>query len=64
MLVRLRLTEQSQVSKEELHFKNKLSAYEGLVLRGVVQQTFLRGHLVYDRSQRGFDGLSPIGKLL
>lgn len=51
----------TQVSKEQLHFKNKLSAYEGLVLRGVVQKTFLRGHLVYDR---GFDGLSPVGELL
>ncbi|KAF8444619.1 allantoinase [Boletus edulis BED1] len=52
------------VSKEQMHFKNKLSAYEGLVLRGVVQQTFLRGHLVYDRSRGGFDGLTPTGKLL
>ncbi|KAI9569669.1 hypothetical protein HD554DRAFT_2204423 [Boletus coccyginus] len=49
---------------EQFYFKNKLSAYEGLVLRGVVQQTFLRGHLVYDRSQNGFDGLTPIGELL
>jgi len=53
-----------KVSKEQMHFKNKLSAYEGLVLRGVVEQTFLRGHLVYDRSRSGFDGLTPTGKLL
>ena len=53
-----------QVSKEHLHFKNKLSAYEGLVLRGVVQQTILGGQVVYDKSQNGFNGLHPIGKLL
>ncbi|KIJ67794.1 hypothetical protein HYDPIDRAFT_173555 [Hydnomerulius pinastri MD-312] len=53
-----------EVSKEDFHFKNKLSAYEGLTLKGVVQQTFLRGHMVYDRSQNGFDGLDPIGNLL
>lgn len=52
------------MSKDQLYFKNKLSAYEGLVLRGVVEQTFLRGHLVYDRSRNGFDGLSPVGELL
>lgn len=64
LIVRVRLTRQPQVSKEQFHFKNKLSAYEGLVLRGVVQQTFLRGNMVYDRSQNGFDGLDPVGKLL
>jgi len=53
-----------KVSKEQFHFKNKLSAYEGLILNGVVQQTFLRGHVVYDRSQGGFSGLNPTGKLL
>ncbi|KIJ18698.1 hypothetical protein PAXINDRAFT_167262 [Paxillus involutus ATCC 200175] len=53
-----------KVSKEHFHFKNKVSAYEGLILKGVVQQTILRGHIVYDRSQNGFDGLTPIGKLL
>ncbi|KAF9241598.1 hypothetical protein BU15DRAFT_87179 [Melanogaster broomeanus] len=53
-----------KVSKEHFHFKNKLSAYEGLTLKGVVQQTFLRGRIVYDKNQNGFDGLTPIGKLL
>ncbi|KAH7888681.1 hypothetical protein F5I97DRAFT_736463 [Phlebopus sp. FC_14] len=53
-----------KVSKEQFYFKNKLSAYDGLTLKGVVQQTFLRGRLVYDRSLNGFDGLHPIGKLL
>ncbi|KAG2108825.1 hypothetical protein BD769DRAFT_1498625 [Suillus cothurnatus] len=45
-------------------FKNKFSAYEGMVLNGVVQQTVLRGHVAYDRTQNGFDGLTPTGKLL
>ncbi|KAH7925528.1 allantoinase [Leucogyrophana mollusca] len=53
-----------QVSKELLHFKNKLSAYEGMTLRGVVQKTFLRGQLVYDQARNGFDELDPLGKLL
>ncbi|KAH7925526.1 allantoinase [Leucogyrophana mollusca] len=53
-----------EVSKKDLHFKNKLSPYEGMGLRGVVHQTFLRGRLVYDRKQNGFDGLEPVGNLL
>lgn len=35
-----------------------------MVLNGVVQQTILRGRVAYDRAQNGFDGLTPIGKLL
>ncbi|KAH7916579.1 hypothetical protein BJ138DRAFT_1139377 [Hygrophoropsis aurantiaca] len=53
-----------EVSKEGFHFKNKLSAYEGMSLHGVVQQTFLRGKLAYDRIRNGFDGLAPLGSLL
>ncbi|OAX42545.1 allantoinase [Rhizopogon vinicolor AM-OR11-026] len=53
-----------KVSKEQFHFKNKFSAYEGMLLNGVVQQTFLRGRVAYDRTQNGFGGLTPIGKLL
>ncbi|KAG1890254.1 hypothetical protein F4604DRAFT_1914801 [Suillus subluteus] len=53
-----------KVSKEHFHFKNKFSAYEGMVLNGVVQQTVLRGRVTYDRTQSGFDGFTPIGKLL
>lgn len=47
-----------------LNFKNKLSPYEGQTLRGRVEQTFLRGALVYDHNSGGFDGLNPSGKLL
>ncbi|KAG1889850.1 hypothetical protein F4604DRAFT_2003482 [Suillus subluteus] len=53
-----------KVSKEHFDFKNKFSAYEGMVLNGVVQQTVLHGHVTYDRTQNGFDGFTPIGKLL
>jgi allantoinase len=57
-------TAEFKVSKEHFHFKNKFSAYEGMVLNGVVQQTVLRGRVAYDRTQNGFDGLTPTGKLL
>jgi len=52
-----------EVSKENLHFKNKLSPYEGRTLVGRVEQTYLRGKMVYDRA-RGFDGISAQGRLL
>ncbi|SCV74368.1 BQ2448_6800 [Microbotryum intermedium] len=51
------------VNKAELHFKNRLSPYEGLELEGAVSKTYLRGQLVYDR-QNGFKGIEPSGKLL
>ena len=47
-----------------MNFKNKLSPYEGLSLRGQVVKTFLRGTVTYDRAANGFDGLKPSGKLL
>lgn len=52
------------MSKERFYFKNKLSAFDGMVLRGIVLQVFLRGSLVYDKDKNGFDGLTPQGKLL
>lgn len=51
-----------QVTKETLNFKNKLSPYEGLTLKGRVEQTFLRGTLVYDAGE--FVAAKPIGQLL
>ncbi|KAJ6586949.1 allantoinase [Mycena vulgaris] len=50
------------VTKDLLQFKNKLSPYEGLTLRGRVEQTFVRGSLVYDR-RTGFEN-APSGRLL
>jgi len=52
-----------QVTRESLQFKNKLSPYQGCTLKGQVQQVFLRGKLAYDKD-KGFDGFSPLGKLL
>ena len=31
-----------------LHHRHKLTPYNGEVLRGVVEKTFLRGQMVYD----------------
>lgn len=52
---------QTQITKDELHFKNKLSPFEGAKLKGQVQQTFLRGKLSWSRST-GFQ--QPLGQLL
>ena len=53
-----------QVTKESMKFKNKLSPYEGLSLRGQVEKTFIRGRVAYDRAVGGFEGLKPPGRLL
>jgi allantoinase len=53
-----------KVTKESMNFKNKLSPYEGLSLRGQVEKTFLRGSMAYDRTAGGFTGLKPLGELL
>ena len=53
-----------QVTKSSLNFKNKLTPYEGLILSGQVLKTFVRGTLVFDRTQGEFAGLKPAGKLL
>ncbi|KJA19902.1 hypothetical protein HYPSUDRAFT_167623 [Hypholoma sublateritium FD-334 SS-4] len=57
------------VSKDLLHYKNKVSPYEGLKLRGRVQQTYLRGKKIFDfvlDSANNFNGSDPepIGRLL
>ncbi|TFK21957.1 allantoinase [Coprinopsis marcescibilis] len=52
------------VSKELLQYKNKISPYEGKCLTGRVEQTYLRGSLVYDRNVKDFDSLAPQGRLL
>ena len=44
--------------------KNKLTPYEGLTLRGKVEQTYVRAQLVYDGAGAGFDGLKAVGALL
>jgi len=52
------------VTKESLRFKNKITPYEGMVLSGRVEQTFLRGNLVYKGFSDKFEGLEPSGILL
>jgi allantoinase len=47
-----------------MKFKNKLSPYEGLTLRGQVEKTFIRGQVAYHGAVKGFGKLKPLGKLL
>ncbi|KAF8307444.1 Metallo-dependent hydrolase [Clavulina sp. PMI_390] len=57
-------TDSFMVTKESLNFKNKLSPYEGLSLKGRVQQTWLRGSLTYDVAQAGAEFIEARGKLI
>jgi allantoinase len=50
-----------KVAPEIIHFKNKITPYSGMNLRGVVETTFVRGVKVYEN---GWFSASPIGKLL
>ncbi len=45
-----------------LHHRHKLTHYAGRTLSGVVEQTFLRGELIYERGR--FPPEKPTGKLL
>jgi allantoinase len=40
--------QQFKVDAESLHHRHKITPYDGEVLNGVVQKTFLRGRLIYD----------------
>jgi allantoinase len=50
-----------QVSPENLHHRHKLTPYQGEVLRGVVEKTFLRGEMVYDGGEFASD---PMGQIV
>ncbi len=56
------------VGREEMLFRNKVSPYQGKVLRGMVRETWVRGQKVFERNgiNKGFIGKGglPIGKLL
>ncbi|KAF7321296.1 hypothetical protein MKEN_00649600 [Mycena kentingensis (nom. inval.)] len=52
------------VTKESLQFKNKISPYVGMTLRGRVKQTFVRGSLVYDATASEPFANAPAGNLL
>ena len=51
----------SQIDKQDLIFKNKISPYQGMKVKGVVQKTFLRGKLVYERTGKR---LKPQGQMV
>src|ERR1044072_5296133 len=40
--------DQFKVAASSLHHRHKITPYEGEVLNGVIQKTFLRGRLIYD----------------
>ncbi|PPR07399.1 hypothetical protein CVT26_013715 [Gymnopilus dilepis] len=52
-----------QVSNDLLKYKNKISPYTGMKLRGRVLRTYLRGRLAFD-CECGFQAVLPSGKLL
>ncbi|KAG6869113.1 hypothetical protein C0993_001678 [Termitomyces sp. T159_Od127] len=54
-----------QVTSDHLKFKNKISPYVGMTLRGEVEQTYLRGTLVYDIAMdKCLAERKPVGHLL
>ena len=53
--------QQFQVEGAKLHHRHKLTPYEGLMLQGVVETTFLRGQRVFER---GRVGAEPVGNFL
>lgn len=51
------------IDKKEILFKNKMSAYEQHTVFGVVEQTILRGEVIFDRNEDNFMQ-KPKGKYL
>jgi allantoinase len=54
-------TKQFDVDSDMLHHRHKLTPYQGLLLQGLVEKTFLRGEKIYDDGE--FVG-QPRGDLL
>ena len=52
------------VAGEGLLFRNKVSAYQGRRMKGLVRETWLRGRKVWERGNEGFVDGKPRGKLL
>jgi len=53
-----------QVEPNTMLFRNKCSPYQGKTLKGIVKETWLRGHKIHSREQ-GFSAKDgPMGKLL
>ncbi|KAL9019036.1 MAG: hypothetical protein Q9185_003687 [Variospora sp. 1 TL-2023] len=53
-----------EVGEEAMLFRNKCSPYQGMTLKGVVKETWVRGQRVWAREGRGFGKERPRGKLL
>lgn len=55
-----------EVATRHMHFKNKITPYEGKTLHGRVQETWLRGTKIYDvKTPTQFDEKTgPVGQLL
>lgn len=51
------------VTTRDMHFKNKVTPYEGKTLRGRVCETWLRGRRIYS-TDSGFERKGPQGQLL
>lgn len=55
----------SIVEESRLLFRNKVTPYEGKMLKGVVKETYLRGQKIFVRESSGIDeSQGPMGKLL
>lgn len=50
------------ITNKTVHFKNKITAYNGISIKGVVLNTYLRGMMIYD-SKAGFSQ-TPMGQTL
>ncbi|KAL9603685.1 MAG: hypothetical protein Q9219_001004 [cf. Caloplaca sp. 3 TL-2023] len=53
-----------EVGEEAMLFRNKCSPYQGMTLKGVVKETWIRGQRVWERDGIGFGKEGPQGKLL
>ncbi|KAF8633355.1 hypothetical protein AX17_004527 [Amanita inopinata Kibby_2008] len=53
-----------EVTSESLRFKNRLSPYVGQTLRGRIEQTYLRGNMIYDRNWESPKEHVPCGRLI
>jgi allantoinase len=45
-------------------FRNKVSPYENKTLKGIVQETWLRGQRIFTREEGFMEKSGPSGKLL
>jgi len=52
-----------EVAVDHIHFKNKMTPYEGAKLYGVVHETWLRGRKIWDIKNGGHQG-PPSGLMM